>query len=209
MKKLYIIGAGSVGGHIATNPSLYNLEDVDILFIDRDPAKIGTFFCGREIVGPVEYLYTLKEPLYLVIGAALQSIKNRVYQKLSDIQNKIFPSLIANNAWISKNVTIGMGVIVYPNVSINYGSVLGDFSIINMNCAVGHECVLGRFTSLAPGVNLGGNTVIGEFTEMGIGSSTRQQTTIGDHVVVAGQAIVIGTLKSHSKAKGIPAKIYI
>lgn len=208
MKRLYIIGAGSVGAHIATNASIYNLDDVDIIFIDRDPEKIGTIYCGFEIVGPVEFLNSIREPINVIIGVALQNTKKRIFKKLSQMKNISFPSLIAKNAWISKNVSIGIGVIVYPNVSINFGTILDDFTIINMNCAVGHECHIGRFSSLAPGVNLGGNTIIGEFTEMGIGCVTKQLISIGNNVQVAGQSMVIHNLNSDIKVKGIPAKEY-
>jgi hypothetical protein len=98
MKKLHIIKAGS---HIASNSLLYNLEEVKIVFIDRDPEKIGTLFCSKKIIGPVETLLEIKEPINVVIGAAFQSIKKRVYSKLSDINNVSFPFLIAKNAWIS------------------------------------------------------------------------------------------------------------
>lgn len=208
IKQLYIVGAGSVGGHIASNPFLYGLEDVEILFIDRDPDKIGATFLGKRIVGPVEYLLDIKKPIYVAIGAAFPSIKKRVYNKLSANKNVIFPSLIASNAWVSEGVQIGIGVIVYPNCSVNYGSVLHDFSILNMNCAVGHECHIGKFTSLAPGVHLGGHTIIGESTEMGIGSATKQSILIGDNVEVGGQAMVVSDISSGKKVKGIPAKAF-
>lgn len=206
MKHLFIVGAGSVGGHIASNPLLYGLEDVEIVFIDRDPTKIGKTFVGKPIVGSVEYLLSLKESLHVVIGAAFPSIKKRVFNKLSTNKNISFPSLIAKNAWISQNVKIGMGVIVYPHCSVNYGCVLDDFSILNMNCALGHGCHIGQFTSLAPGVNLGGNTIIGHSTEMGIGSSTKQSVRIGDNVQVGGQAMIVNEIISGVRVKGVPAK---
>jgi sugar O-acyltransferase (sialic acid O-acetyltransferase NeuD family) len=207
-KRIYIIGAGSVGGHIGTNPQLYGLEEVDIIYIDNDINKIGKFFHGKKIIGPVEYLLEIKEPINVVIGVALQSIKKRIFNKLSHMKNISFPSLIAKNAWVSPDTKIGVGVIVYPNTSINYGCTLDDFSILNMNCAVGHECHIGKFSSLAPGVNLGGNTIIGEFTEMGIGCVTKQLISIGDNVQVAGQAMVVNDLQSGVKVKGVPAKEY-
>lgn len=208
MDVLYIVGAGSVGGHIASNPLLYGLENVEIIFIDRDPDKIGKTFVGKPIQGPVESLLEMTAPISVVIGAAFPTIKKRVFKKLSAHQNIRFPSLIARNAWVSNQVEVGMGVIVYPNSSVNYGSVLEDFCILNMNCAVGHECHIGKFTSLAPGVHLGGHTIIGQGTEMGIGSSTKQSVHIGDHVVAGGQSMVVHNVDSGLKVKGVPARIF-
>lgn len=208
MKQLYIVGAGSVGGHIASNPLLYGLEDVEILFIDRDPDKIGETFLGRPIVGSVDYLLSLPGTLNVVIGAAFPNIKKRVFTKLSTHKNISFPTLIATNAWISQGVTVGCGVIVYPNCSVNYGTTLEDFSILNMNCAVGHGCSIGQYTSLAPGVNLGGNTRIGSGTEIGIGAATIQSIIIGDDVQIGGQAMVVENIPSGAKVRGVPAKLF-
>ncbi|MDD2983056.1 MAG: hypothetical protein PHQ74_06680 [Crocinitomicaceae bacterium] len=208
MKKLYIIGAGSVGGHIASNPSLYGLEDAEIIFIDRDIEKIGKTFVGKKIIGSIEYLLKIKEPIHIIIGVAFPSIKQRVLTRLANSENITFPTLIAKNAWISEDVKIGSGVIIYPNCSINYGTIIADFSILNMNCAIGHECIIGKYTSLAPGVNLGGNTEIGQSTEMGIGSATKQFIKIGENVQVGGQAMVVHNINSGKIVKGIPAKEY-
>ena len=208
MKHLYIVGAGSVGGHIASNQLLYGLEGVEVIFIDRDPTKIGKSFVGRPIIGSVDYLLSLKDPIEVVIGAAFPSIKKRVFTKLAVNKNISFPNLISKNAWISHGVSIGKGVIIYPHCSINYGSILDDFSILNMNCSVGHECHIGQFTSLAPGVNLGGNTIIGQSTQMGIGSCTKQSVRIGDNVEVGGQAMVVNDIPTGVTVKGVPAKIF-
>jgi sugar O-acyltransferase (sialic acid O-acetyltransferase NeuD family) len=206
IKQLYIIGAGSVGGHIAANPLLYGLDDTEIFFIDREPSKIGKIFLGKKIIGSVDDLLKINEQINVIIGVAFPDIKYRIYRRFSSRDNIIFPSLIASNAWVSGDVAIGKGVIVYPNCSINYGTIINDFTILNMNCAIGHECNIGEFSSLAPGVNLGGNSVIGKFTEMGIGSSTRQLIKIGNHVQVGGQSMVVNNLNSGVKVKGIPAR---
>lgn len=208
MKPLYIVGAGSVGGHIASNPTLYGLEGREILFIDRDSSKIGKTFVGKTIIGSDDYLLAINNPIDVILGVAFPAIKKRIYYILLANNNISFPSLIAKNAWISEGVTLGLGVIVYPNCSVNFGSALGDFSILNMNCAIGHECQIGQFTSLAPGVNLGGKTIIGELSEMGIGSTTKQFIRIGDNVQVGGQTMVVSDISSNIKVKGIPAKEY-
>tara|TARA_R110000737_G_scaffold352064_1_gene396477 strand:+ start:28707 stop:29333 length:627 start_codon:yes stop_codon:yes gene_type:complete len=208
MKQLYIIGAGSVGGHIATNPSLYGLENREILFLDNDSSKIDKTFVGKKIVGSEDILLDIKAPIDVIIGIAFPAIKRKIYDKLKSNSLINFPTLVSKNAWISEGVKIGQGVIVYPNCSINYGTILDDFSILNMNCAVGHECKIGQFSSLAPGVNLGGNTIIGVNTELGIGSSTRQFIHIGDDVKVGGQSMVVNDLESGIHVKGVPAKKY-
>src|SRR5690554_5271721 len=156
MKQIYIIGAGSVGGHIASNPSLYGLENTEILFMDHDPNKIGTTFFGRKIIGPEEDLLKIKEPINVFIGTAFQNIKKRVYDKLASQKHISFPSLIAKNAWISKGVTIGKGVIVYPNVRVNLGgnTIIGEFTEMGIGSSTK------QFIHIGNNVQVGGQAMV-------------------------------------------------
>lgn len=204
--RIYIIGAGSVGGHIASNPDLYGLEKVEMLFLDDNSRKIGSVFAGCPVVNTVDYLLQIKEPTKVVIGIAFPKIKESIAAKLMTNPNLQFPSLIAQNAWLSKDVVVGKGCIVYPGCCINYGSTLKDFVVMNMNCSLGHHAFVDNYSSLAPGVNFGGHTHIGKCVDMGIGSSTLQSVTIGDYSVVGGQTMVTKSFPENSKIIGVPGR---
>jgi len=205
-KDLYIVGAGSVGGHIASNQDLYLLEYDNIYFLDDDANKINKSFVGCHVKSSIDFLYSIKHEVDVVIGIAFPKIKKLIHHKINTISYLQFPTLIANNAWVSKDVNIGKGTIIYPNCSINYGSKIGDFVVMNMNCALGHHAKIGNYTSLAPGVNFGGHTHLGDCVDMGIGSSTIQGITIGDNTIVGGQTMILDSIKSNSKVVGIPAR---
>jgi len=205
-KDFYIIGAGSVGGHIASNLDLYGLGNRKIFFLDNDKYKIGTFYAGYEVIDHEDSLLNAHKPVDVFIGVAFPKIKHQIYKKLCSNKNLLFPSLLAKNAWVSKGVEIGKGSIIYPNSSINYGSKIGDFVSINMNCAIGHHVSINDFSSLAPGVNCGGNSKLGIGIEMGIGSSCLQGIQIGDYSIIAGQAMVTKSFPNNSKVIGIPGK---
>lgn len=202
---LYIIGAGSVGGHLAANLKEYSGSQVLKGFIDDDPAKVGTEFMGYPVLGSVAYLLKLKN-VYVAIGIAFPKVKKLIIEKLKENNTLTFPTFVHSRAWVSKDVNIGNGVIIYPNTSINYGSTIDDYCVFNMNCALGHHTKVGKFTSFAPGVNTGGHTSLGVGVEMGIGCSTIQGVTIGDGSIIGGQAMVTQNVPSNSIAKGIPAK---
>lgn len=203
--KVIIVGAGSVGGHVASNRELYGLENSEILFVDDNPEKIGSNFMETPVVSNVNSLLNIKVPTQVVLGIAFPKIKHLIIQRLRVNKNLIFPTLIAKNSWVSNKVTLGDGVIIYPGCAINYGTYVGDFTVINMNCAVGHDCQIGLFVSLAPGVNLGGHTLVGSFTELGIGASTRQFISIGENVVVGGQSMIIRETLGGVNVAGVPA----
>lgn len=205
-RKLFIIGAGSVGGHVAQNIDTYSDKYEIAGFYDDDDNKIGTEQYGFNVLGPVSDVLELKNQA-VIIGIALPKVKRKIATLLAKNRSLIFPSLIHNRAWISNDVSIGSGTVIYPNTSVNFGSKIGDFVVINMNCALGHHTQVQNFTSLAPGVNTGGHTKFGEAVDMGIGVSTVQEVTIGKNAVIGGQAMVTGDIPANSTAVGIPAKV--
>ncbi|WP_159800593.1 NeuD/PglB/VioB family sugar acetyltransferase [Flavobacterium sp. MK4S-17] len=203
-KKLLIIGAGNVGGYIS-----YNIEDFgdyDVLgFLDDNPEKHGKIFYGREVLGAVSSIDNyLSDDLSVVIGIANPQAKKKTAELLSS-KGLDFPNFISKNVWLSRQVSIGKGIILYPGVSVNYETEIQDFVIMNMNCAIGHNCTISRFSSLAPGVNLAGFTKLGEGVDMGIGASTRQGVVVGNNSLVGGQAMLVKNIEENVKVKGVPA----
>lgn len=205
MIELYIIGAGSVGGHIASNWEEFDSPFQLKGFLDDNPNKHGQSFCGYPVFGSIDLLRNMPH-CAIVIGIAFPKIKIKILNRLKDIGDFYFPSLVSPNSWISKGVQIGEGSIIYPGTCINYGTRISDFVVINMNCAIGHDVLIEDFSSLAPGVNLGGHTHIGSAVELGIGSATKQFITIQDESVIGGQAMVIHDIPRKSLVAGVPAK---
>ena len=205
-KKLLIIGAGSVGKFIAYNIENFTQSFEIIGFLDDDVSKHDKLIAGYSVLGSVEKLSQFSDKnIAIVWGIAFPSVKRKLFEENQHLKFD-FPSFISKNAWISKQVTIGNGAIIYPGVSINYETIVDDFVVMNMNCAIGHNCSIGKFSSFSPGVNLGGNTTIGNFVEMGIGSATVQGISIADNAKIGGQAMVVKNISEGKTVVGIPAK---
>jgi sugar O-acyltransferase (sialic acid O-acetyltransferase NeuD family) len=206
-KPLYIIGAGSVGGHIAWNFRDYlGSEPYELAgFLDDDEDKIGTEPFGYPVAGTSGMALEL-DGAAIVIGIAFPGAKKIVIEKISENRSLQFPVLIHPKAWISNDVKPGKGCVIYPGTSVNYGCRIGDFVVMNMNCAVGHHSDIGRYSSLAPGVNLGGHTQIGEAVDMGIGSATLQNVRIGSGAIIGGQAMLIEDVEPGKTVAGVPGK---
>lgn len=206
MKKLLIVGAGSVGKFIAYNMNDFTTSFELIGFLDDDPQKEKQIVAGYNVLGNLQ---TISEyagnGFALVFGIAFPAAKKNILQRYADLAFD-FPAMISKRAWISPNVTLGRGCIIYPGVSINYESQIGDFVVMNMNCAIGHNCVVGAHTSLAPGVNLGGFTQIGSNSDIGIGAVTIQHIQIGANCIIGGQSMIIHDVPDNSKIAGVPAR---
>jgi len=202
MKELIIIGAGNVGGFLALNQDLFDKDYKIIGFLDDDEKKIDKNLWGIPVLGKIEEVNNYKNAS-IVIGISNPQIKNSILANIGE--NYDFPNFISNNAWISNEVKIGKGVIIYPGVSINHESEIDDFVVINMNCAIGHNSTIGKGSSLAPGVNFAGFTRLESFVEVGIGASTIQGINIGEGAIIGGQSMLINDVEKKSTYAGVPA----
>lgn len=207
MNKLLIIGAGNVGGFLAYNIDEFGSYDV-IGFLDDDASKWGKTFYGRKVLGGVNTIveYSRIPDLNVVIGISSPSIRSIVVKDLGGYALS-YPNFVAKNVWLSKEVNLGKGVILYPGVSVNYETKIGDFVIMNMNCAIGHNCTIEEYVSLAPGVNLGGFTQVDQGASLGIGVSTKQNIRIGEGAVVGGQSMLTKDVPAKSVFVGVPGRM--
>lgn len=206
-KDLIIIGAGSVGGHVATNLQDYSSEYNLLGFLDDDVSKVGTDFVGFPVLGNIDSITSYSSSISIVIGIAFPAEKYSIIEKLRSSGYHNYPTLISNKTWLSKNTKIGDGCIIYPGTTINYNCVIDDFVVINMNCGIGHDCRISDYSSLAPGVMVGGNTTIEQLSEMGIGSQTIQELRIGHKTTVGAGAVVIKNIPDYAVVVGNPGRI--
>ncbi len=204
-KNLYIIGAGSVGGHVALNIKEYSDEFEIKGFFDDAPEKVQTKQFGYNVIGTIDDVLKLEEGS-IIIGIAFPRIKQRIIEKLSVNPSLEYPSLIHEKSWISKRVALGKGCIIYPGTTINYESEIEDFVVINMNCSLGHHTKVRTYSSLAPGVSTGGHTIIERAADVGIGVSTLQNLRIGKNSTIGGQSMVIQDVKPEKTVTGVPAQ---
>jgi sugar O-acyltransferase (sialic acid O-acetyltransferase NeuD family) len=201
MKDLIIIGAGNVGAFLAYNLDLFEGSYKLLGFLDDDYQKNGKQIAGYPVLGKIDTIAQYPAGTAVAVGIAAPLTRKRIVEGIIHLPFE-FPNFIARNAWLSNNVSTGKGVIIYPGVSINYESVLGDFVIMNMNCAIGHNATIGNYCTLAPGVNFGGFTTLDECVEVGIGAATKQSIHIGRNSIIGGQAMV--KIRDHPRCpKGI------
>ena len=203
---LFIIGAGSVGMHIAANFDDYNRGKYKLEgFLDDDNDKQGSEYFSFPVLGEVTKALDLQNAA-IIIGIAFPGIKRHIVEVIKKNSDLFFPSLIHPKSWISADVSIGAGAIIYPGTTVNYGADVGDYVVLNMNCAIGHHTEIGAFSSFAPGVNTGGHTKIGNSVEMGIGASTLQNVWIGEDAIVGGQSMITKNVHSGKKVAGVPVR---
>lgn len=206
IRDLYIVGAGGVGRHILDNRIDYGLSYRNFFFIDDNKELIGNIINDGKVVGDLNYLKHLSADADVVIGISNPRLKQQILAELEGLKNLNFPSLISKNSWVSPDVKIGMGSIIYPNSSINTGTTIEDFVHINMNCSIGHDCRIGKASFLAPGVKLGGWTNLGRQCSMGIASTTIQNIGLARESIVGAACLVNKSYNRAVRLVGIPCR---
>lgn len=207
MRDLIIIGAGNVGGFVASYFENCLLNFRLIGFLDDDRSKIGQDFLGYPVLGKVDSIVQHPTSTAIIIGIASTIIKATIVERLKRLGYNDFPSLVSKNTWISEKSVIGEGCIIYPGTMINYNCSIGNFVVINMNSAIGHDCILEDYVNICPGVLLGGKTRIGRFTDMCIGSQTKQNIVIGQNCIIGAGAVIIRDVEENAVVVGNPGKV--
>jgi UDP-perosamine 4-acetyltransferase len=115
-------------------------------------------------------------------------------------------SALSRFAMVSTTATVGDGCMLLPGAIVNAATTLGTGVIVNTNSSVDHDGTIGDFVHVAPGVAIGGGVTIGSGTLVGIGARVLPQVTIGRDVVVGGGAVVADDLPDSVVVTGIPAR---
>ena len=208
--KILIIGGGNVGGYVINNIEQFTASFEIIGILDDDPSKIGQYLFLIPVLGKIYQVHAIAssyEHLGVVISIANPTVKQRIVKRLSTILNISFPNVIHQQCWISNQVELGYGNIVYPNASINYETIIHNFVTINMNASLGHNCVLHDYTTVSPGVDIAGFTVVGQSTFLGLGCNAIQGHTIGQEVIIGAGAVLIQDVPDYAVVVGNPGKV--
>lgn len=196
---MHIIGAS---GHGKVILDILQLQGIEIsgIWDDDEHAK---FLLTYPVIGSFNAFLKQDSPeVMLAIGN--NSVRKKLALKLtvSSTVSAIHPESV-----ISEFTSIGKGIVVMANATINIGSKIGDHVIVNTNASVDHDCVLEDYVHISPQVGLAGNVEVGEGTHIGIGACVIQGIKIGKWVTIGAGAVVIKDVPDYAIVVGNPGKI--
>lgn len=195
----YIVGAGGHGRVI---------RDV-LIESTRTSRSINCFFVGDSPdsladISPDE----IPEWSKVFVGIGDNYAREKMVKRLkSSGKPLIFSAIRHPTAFVSCNVAVGLGTVVFVKAVVNTGAVLGDFCIINTGATVDHDCEIGDFAHIAPGVNLCGTVKVGDLTLVGVGSCVRPAITIGSNTIIGAGSVVVNDIPSGVVAHGNPCRV--
>lgn len=181
-------------------------------FVEDDCSKLGNevlpgvqvVTCDAEFAC---YVANKGTTLGVVIPFGNPKIKSKVYDRIKDIDNIVFPNIIHPNAQFDvKSVHMGFGNVITPGANLTCDINIGNFNLINLNSTVGHDTRIGDFNVINPLVAVSGDVEIGNCCLIGTGAKILQQLALSDNVTVGAGAVVVKSVEADSTVVGVPAK---
>ena len=210
-QNIIIVGAGGFGREVQWLIERINKDKTEkkwklIGYVD-DGMQIGTDVNGVPVLGGIDYLQKLKEPVNAVCAIGNAEIRKKVIQKLTENERIDFPNLIDPSVQLSEKIKMGRGNIICAGTILTVDIVLQDFIILNLDCTVGHDVRLDSYVTVYPSVNISGNVTVGEACELGTGAQIIQGKALKEKTIVGAGAVVIDDLPGYCTAVGIPAVV--
>jgi len=203
--KAIIYGAGEQGRVVLDILQQTNVEVIG--FIDDTIEMHGKVVNGVFVFGTLDMADIAgAESVGYIIALGDNNARTQKYQEL-ERSGKQFINAIHPAATISKNATIGYGVVIGPNSVLNTDAVIGNNVIINTGSIIEHDNIIENDTHIAPGVCLAGGVRVKTAATVGIGAVVLDDLTIGQNATVGAGAVVTRDVPDNAVVAGIPAKI--
>lgn len=208
MEKLFILGTGAQARYIiennASNDNPFEIILVDLLSKDNVGKKIN----GCNIAFHVNDF--IKEhkgntSIKIIIAIGDKNEKMRAIATAHDC-GFTFINSINSNAYLSKNIKLGKGIIINAGVTIMPNSTIGDHCIIHSGSVIEHDNNIGTNTNIGPGVKTAGYVNIGDNSIVYTGVNIAPKVSIGHDVIVGIGSTVLNDLSKKGVYYGTPAK---
>jgi len=207
-----VFGAGGYGREVMplARMQLLNLKKrLDNLYFVVDNPEMEEVN-GAKVISLTDFIRIDAEKKYLSIAVGNGMFRASLQSRMQD-HNIIDWTVIAENCVIMDEVTIGLGSILSPFVTITSNVTIGSSFHANLYSYVAHDCVIGDFVTFAPGVQCNGNVVIKNHAYIGSGAIIRNGQSgkpliIGESSVIGMGSVVTKDVPPGVTVFGNPAK---
>ncbi len=115
-------------------------------------------------------------------------------------------TIVAANAFVGSEVTLGEGAIVCAFCALTSSLVVGRHFQCNIYSYVAHDCIIGDYVTFAPNVACNGNVTIGEGAYIGTSAILRQGIAIGAGATIGMGSVVTKNVPANETWVGNPAR---
>ncbi len=118
----------------------------------------------------------------------------------------MFPSIIAEKAYVDPTVKMGEGVLIFDFAYIDFDVVLGNNVVINIDSLLGHDCSIGDNSIISPKSIIGGGSQISSNCFVGINSTVNPYLKIDENIIIGAGSLVNKSLNEPGIYAGNPCK---
>lgn len=133
------------------------------------------------------------------------AVQRRHYVEIIESKGGRFVNVVHPAAYIGKNVTLGKGCIICPNVTLSADITVGDHVIVNINSSISHDGIVGDFATISPGCHIAGWCHVGRGAFIGTGASLVPRVKLGDAGVFVAAGAVVTQSFEMGRVMGVPA----
>ena len=191
---------------------LNNLEYELIGIIDDDKNKYGDEYFGVKVIGDFSILPSLfKERKIDSFILAIASYKYHqekqfIYHKLISIG--LAPvNCVSDSSYISSEVTIGKGNLIYPLSFFATGVCIGDNCMIDASVSVLENTMIKSNVHICSNSFIGANCLIDDNVYIGPGSTIASGVRIGKRSIIGAGSVVLKDIDENVKGFGNPFEI--
>lgn len=209
MNKIAIYGAGGFGKEVACLISSINQNDNIwniIGYFDDNIDKKGSCFYGFEVIGGIEELNKITEPISIVFSIGNPIIVKKIIERISNI-NISYPNIISPDCiFLDSNTTkLGKGNLIMPQSLISCNVSISDFNLMNCGTSIGHDSMIGSYNSFMSYSKISGEVTIGDSNYFGACSLVLQRKNIGSFTTIGASSVIMRNTDDHNTYLGNPA----
>lgn len=208
-KRLAIIGTKEFAEQVI----LFALQTGEFEFIGYfdDLVEKGTAINGKPVLGKVEdavelYKKGFFDCIFVGIGYTRFDLREYYYNLLKG--EVPFANIIMPNAFVSNTATLGEGVFIGYESTVDAGCVIEDNVFMHGRSHIGHDNVIGAHTYISGTCNTAGFVKIGKRNFIGICVCIADHLTICDDVWIGLACVVAKNIKEPGKYMSPAAKLY-
>jgi sugar O-acyltransferase (sialic acid O-acetyltransferase NeuD family) len=198
MIKFAVYGSDGFGREVLPMIRQSFAGSCDIVFVDDQPEKWGTFQNGVQVLS---FDAALAEGRQFSIAIANAAARKKVADRIADAGGILF-SAKATSATVYDDVQIGAGFILCANVTLTSNIRIGRHFHANIYSYVGHDCEIGDFVTFGPRVSCNGRVMIGNGAYIGTGALLKQGTHEKSLVIGEGATVGMGAVVTKDVAPG-------
>lgn len=202
MSRLIIVGARAMGRETCTYAQESGAEVKG--FLDDKPNTVDGFEGYPKILGSVEEYRAADEDVFVI--ALGDGELRRKYADIIAAKGGRFINIVHPTAYIGKNVKLGTGCIICPNVTITNDTAIGSHVVVNVGTTINHDNRIGDYATICPGCHLAGRVTLKDGVFLGTATTIIPDIVLGEDVYAAAGSIVTKSYES-GRLMGVPARV--